>query len=58
MRSMKGRMTGLEPANDGATTHCLKPLGHTRHITYTTIACFLIYRLVFELYIYLKQYLL
>lgn len=26
MRSMKGRMTGLEPANDGATTHCLNPL--------------------------------
>lgn len=28
-------MTGLEPANDGITTHCLNQLGYTHHIVLT-----------------------
>ena len=28
-------MTGLEPANDGITTHCLNRLGYTHHIVLT-----------------------
>ena len=30
-------MTGLEPANDGTTTHCLNQLGYTHLIVLTNI---------------------
>ena len=49
----RGRVTGLEPANDGTTTHCLNQLGHTRQTIFnTTLSFFIVLSLVFWLKIF------
>ena len=48
-------MTGLEPANDGTTTHCLNQLGHTRHTVLTySLSVSIIKRLGYLLKIFQK----